>query len=107
MAKDKPKKEKKSADAPANSLAGTPGVSSAIARTRSRWAIGGMALSALVAWGAGCSWWWVIAWAIIGGVAAMLVGWWVSVILWRTALSAEFAGRSREQLEAYQSEAEE
>lgn len=110
MAKEKKaKKEKKDKNqgAAANSLAGTPGVSAAIARTRSRWALGGMVLAAAVAYGAGSSTWWIIAWAIIGGVGASLTAWWVSVMLWRMALTAEYTGRQREAFELSQVEIEE
>ena len=102
--KEKQAKQKKDSSASPNSLAGMPGVPESIAYNKARGSLAGMALAGLVAFTAGSSTWWIIAWALIGGIAAGLITWWVSVILWRMALSAEYAGRRREALEASQTD---
>lgn len=102
--KDKGSKPAKDKAASPNSLAGIPGISSAIARSRAKGSIAGMILAGGCALVSGSSLYLALAWSVAGGIAAGLLTWWISVMLWRMAISAEYAGRQRELLEASETE---
>lgn len=102
--KEKASEAAKSKTASPNSLAGIPGVSSAIARSRAKGSLVGMVLAGGCAFLSGSSLYLALAWSVAGGIVAGLLTWWISVMLWRMAISAEYAGRQRELLEASQTE---
>jgi len=107
MAKKAKGKEAKSAGAAENSVAGQPRAAQSIARMRSRAALMGLVFGGVVAWQAQSDLFQIGLWSLISGIVFQLLGWWVGILLWQTAIPAEAKARHREALTEMQARLEE